>query len=166
MTVRVYLDTNILSRIAESPKRIRMQDAEALAKIPTLEGIECCSSAKAMEEVKKTLDEKTRHLLTFVHGIATHVPNQSMESSWGVVPFDELEWEDDADRGKLLAIFDNDDAHHIFNALRSGCAYFLTLDRATILGRVHAQADTVTAVCGAMRFVSPAELISALGRSS
>src|SRR5207248_9496569 len=58
----------------------------------------------------------------------------------------------------LSRIFDRDDVITIFQAFRSGCEYFLTLDHATILSRTADHAAELKRLCPALKFGSPRQL--------
>jgi len=60
---------------------------------------------------------------------------------------------------ELNAIFDDDDAEHIFQAVRARCDYFITFDKKTILNRASKSQNEVQKICGTMRSVSPKDAL-------
>jgi len=59
---------------------------------------------------------------------------------------------------QLKDIFEKDDAEHIFQATKSKCNYFLTLDKKSMLNRVNSKLDKLNEICPNLVFTSP-ELI-------
>jgi hypothetical protein len=59
---------------------------------------------------------------------------------------------------QLWGIFDPGDARHVFQAIKSDCSYFLTLDRKTILARVKSKSVDLAKICPNLRFVTLTQL--------
>ena len=60
---------------------------------------------------------------------------------------------------ELRKIFpDTADVEHIFHATKNGCAYFVTIDRSTILKKAAANFATVSSLCPGLTFLSPVDL--------
>lgn len=62
----------------------------------------------------------------------------------------------------LKRVFELDDAEHIFQAVKAKCDYFLTLDRSTIIDRVHSNRDFLARICPNMEIVDPGSLLARL----
>jgi predicted nucleic acid-binding protein len=68
----------------------------------------------------------------------------------------------DEDLGKLLEVLpDVDDARHLFQAIKNGSAYFVTLDKKTIL----AHSGAIEARFPTIRVLTPSQLVAALDPS-
>jgi hypothetical protein len=161
----VYLDTSILSRIPDL--RISAATATAYAELALLGGIRLVTSEKTRAEILKTGNPHRRGVLQLLLALVEKVPYEVVHCSGaiGAAPIGATpiggDWTDPLYEG-LKSIFDPDDAEHIVQAMRAQCAFFLTLDEASILSRSRAQALRLSRLCPALRFVSPENLVAAL----
>jgi hypothetical protein len=160
---RVYLDTNLVSRIRDD--RLREHDALALEQLSEFSRhIHYVTSDRLTNEVARTNDPKTRGVLLLLAAIIEKVPWEIHEMSGciGGAPIGALpiggSWTDPVYAG-LLEIFDPTDAHHVFLAVRGGCDHFLTLDRSTIIRPATEQRERVSELCGKMAIVDPPTLL-------
>jgi predicted nucleic acid-binding protein len=163
--MRVYLDTNVLSRVTDL--RLTAEDARALRLIGDAPNVSLVASSETRRELAKTPDAIRNQVLMFLCSLFSKVPDRIGEVSGclGSAPLGRTPlgggWVDPSLRG-LRAIFDPDDAQHIFVAAKSGCEFFMTFDQKTILSRVRADPRRVEALRKGMRLVSPSELLSIL----
>lgn len=166
---RIYLDTNIVSRLVDF--RVTQATADAYAALADMDGLQFVTSEKARAEVRQTTNRQKNAVLQLLVSFIEKVQHQTVEYSaaYGDAPIGDAPYGDgwtDPLFTQLRAIFDTDDAHHILDAVRSGCQFFLTLDKNTILDRVAAHRAAVTASCGALQFVAPQQLVAQLRAGS
>jgi hypothetical protein len=160
----VYVDTSVISRIPDL--RLKDEDAIALRDLGQRTDIRLVVSRKVAQELESSTTPRRAAMLGFL-----------------VTLFETLEWQSPGHAGwmgalgggdwfgawfgrvqdplllELRKVFDTADAHHVFQAVRTGCDYFLTLDSATILDRV---VDHKTPAAGNLVFVTPRGLLVAL----
>ena len=160
-TFLVYIDTSVISRILD--QRIKLDDAAALEALGHRKDVELVVSRKVAEETSRTRDPVTGHLLGFaatrfgqLPWRVTDVGGALNEAPLNTVPLGGSM--PDPLFSTLSRIFEKDDAEHVFQAIRTRCSFFLTLDRTTILERVAACPLEINRLCGSLRFVSPVEL--------
>ena len=163
----IYLDTNILSELHEPdmPESI----AFALARLVGIEGINFVTSIKTKAEILRTPDKIKNAKLQIFYSFINKTPIRRIYISHGggigagaigEHAIGRGGWEEpDPFYIQLKTIFDEDDAHHIFQAVVGNCDYFMTLDNKTILKRVARRSNEVKKLCGAMKFVSPEDAI-------
>jgi predicted nucleic acid-binding protein len=167
---KVYLDTNILSRIPNLDVSEGIEnDLDALTRLVELDGINFVTSFKTKEEILKTPNKIKNYALRIVYGIMKKIPMHTVHISHGGAIGASAIGEDAIGGGgwieidplydELNAIFDDDDAEHIFQAIRAGCDYFITFDKKTILNRASKSQNEVQKICGMMRLVSPEDAI-------
>ncbi len=157
----IYLDTNILSRIPD----LKLSEESALAyeKLSQRDDIEFVTSAKTQQEINMTPNKSQASVLNFLYSLFRKTPMRVSEYSgvYGDAPFGCTTfgggWTDPLFR-QLKDIFEKDDAEHIFQATKSKCNYFLTLDKKSILNRVNSKLDKLNEICPNLVFTSP-ELI-------
>ena len=168
--LRVYFDTNLVSRIRDS--RLADADATALERLSEFSHrIHYLTSDLLTNEVARSRDPKTRGALLFLAAIVDKVPwhvNQ-LSGAVGAAPIGCLpvagDWVDPVYEG-LRDLFDPTDAHHIFLAVRNECDYFLTLDRGTIVTRALENPQTVARLCGPLKVVDPPRLLDSVRQAS
>src|SRR5947207_528995 len=136
--MQVYLDTCFISRIPDL--RIKPEDADAYAKIAKIPGLRLVTSSTTAQEIAKTADAKRRSILQFLESLFAKVPSHPVSFSGliGAAPVGAVMVGGGSASpiyNGLSRIFDRDDAINIFQAFRSGCEYFLTLDHTTVLSR-------------------------------
>lgn len=161
--IRVYLDTNLISRMRDD--RLRASDALALEQLSEFaRQIQYVTSDKLTNEVARTSDPKTRGVLLLLAAIIEKVPWEihEMSGTFGGAPFGALpfggSWTDPIYAG-LREIFDPADAHHVFLAIRGGCDHFLTLDRNSIIHPAKEKRERLSELCGKMTIVDPPTLL-------
>jgi len=163
----VYLDTSIISRIPDPTVPVVV--AEALRKLVRFGALNFVTSEKARSEILQTTDTTRGAMLEFAAAAYRKVRSVPVyyNGAIGGAPINATpiagDWKHPL-YGELTQIFDPDDAEHIVHAIQAKCDYFLTLDRKTILSRVAGRPADVRRICGALRFVSPQELVSILER--
>ena len=168
--VKVYLDANILSRITDYPRTGLSEDEKrAIGQVADVDKIDFVTSRKALDEFQRSSDPDRRELLKLVYRLMSKIPSTELfeASLYGEALYGRASYGGSPDDlyVQLKAFFDEDDAQHIFQAIKGHCDYFLTLDAKTILKRVRAQEKEVAALAGGMRFGTPAQIASELGLS-
>lgn len=163
--MKVYLDTCFISRVTN----LNLSEDEALAYQLLAENqkIHLVTSSKTKQELENTSNIIRNRTLMFLYALFSKIPYRIGEVSgcFGSSTFGSTMFGGggvDPKLKGLRAIFDADDAQHIFLAANDGCDYFLTLDRKTILSRVKANQPRIVALCGHMRFTSPGEMLPLL----
>lgn len=162
---KVYLDTNILSRVADL--KLSGRAARAYPMLAENGEVVLLTSSETKRELARTPEPVRNDVLRFLCALIEKVPDRIGEVSavigrarYGTTMYGgglvdpRLEG--------LRAIFEPEDAKHIFLAASAGCDYFLTLDEKTILSRARARAAEVVRLCGSMRLASPEEIMDLL----
>lgn len=166
MSHKVYVDTCILSRIYD--KQISDENVDALDELCDLDAIDFVTSKKTFEEFLETSDKKKRVALKLLYKIITKIPPSELirdipptlgSKPLGTAAFASWSRREDSLFTGLKTIFDENDAEHIFHAIKSQCEYFLTLDRRTILDKVSRNRDLIEETCPQITFVSPIDLL-------
>jgi hypothetical protein len=137
---KIYLDTNILSR---SDYRVSAPNAEALRRIAAAHGSSLFTSAKSRREIELNKNEAKRSFDGFIYELIAKIPEANTSdfvgglgtAPLGTRPLGGGVSTPDPLYEKLCEIFDRDDAEHIYQAVKGGSAFFLTLDTETILSR-------------------------------
>jgi len=166
--VRVYLDANILSRFTDYPRvRLSAEEKQAIGQIAEVTDLDFVTSRKALDEFQRSNDPDRRELLKLLYRLMTKIPSADLfeASLYGEALYGQASYGGSPDDlyVQLTRFFDDDDAQHIFQAIRGHCDYFLTLDVETILKRVRANKEEVAALAGGMRFGTPAQLAAEIG---
>lgn|GEM_PF-1385629 len=169
---RIYLDTNIVSRINDF--RLKEEDARALRamseKIDKKE-IELFTSIKAKEELEKIQQTIQRDFLLFIYNLVKKVPVSNLvvstPSTFGSISFGTSRFGGGRSTEnplliKLKTIFDKDDAEHIFQAERSNMDFFLTLDKKSIIDRINDSPDDFRKIGLKINIVLPVDLSNIL----
>jgi len=164
--MKVYLDTNIISRVTDL--KLSEEAARAYRLLGENEKVQLVTSSKARQELEKTPNIIRNQILAFLSTLFAKVPDRItvVGSSWGSAPWGSTTWGGgwvDPTLQSLREIFKPDDAQHIFLAAKDNCDYFLTLDNRTILSRARANPNKIALLCGEMRFVSPEEILELVG---
>lgn len=163
MNPKIYLDTNIFSRITD--ERLPEEEAKAYAELAKLEQVKLVTSAKTKQEIDNTPSARRASLLNFVLSQFEKVTWEVAEygGAIGAAPFGATpiggSWTD-SKYDALTKIFDADDAMHIFQAVRSECTHFVTLDEKTILTRAKTHHESLTQICGNLVFGKPSEVVA------
>ena len=165
----VYLDTNIFSRITDL--KISSQAANAYRALADRQDIKLVTSPKTIQEIKQAPNKDRASVLHFIYSLFEKVPLQASEysasistASIGSTPI-AGGWTDPL-YSELKKIFDPDDAEHIFQAAKSLCDYFLTLDKKSILNRVENNQEKLAELCPSLVFVHPEVIIERLDNHS
>lgn len=163
--IRIYVDTNIVSRLAD--QRIKPGTAAAFSALARRTDVLLVTSDKTRDEVLQTKNkvrsgslELLVALFEKVQYLQLHISGALGDHALGEVPLGDSYTEPVF--AKLLGIFEWADAEHIALAAKSSCTYFLTLDEKTILSRASARKEALFSIVGGMRIVSPEELVAAL----
>jgi hypothetical protein len=125
------------------------------------------TSEKTRAEVLQTQDPIRSGVLELLVALFQKVPFEPLNISGTLnsAPLNTIplggSWTDPM-LASLRSIFDAADAEHLALAVKSNCAYFLTLDESTILGRARKRSTEILVIIGNMKIVSPVELISDL----
>jgi hypothetical protein len=160
---KIYIDTCVLSSIRNLDWKDT--DRDALDLISDLEGVMMMTSQKTLDEFKNSKDKNLMVALKLIYKIISKTPTRPSMSyggwgsgSWGAVPFGGGSTQDPK-LTKLRSIFKQVDASHIYEASESGCNYFLTTDRKTILNKYKSRKTEIDAFVGGLRIVDPVELL-------
>lgn len=138
---KIYIDSNIISNILQ--EHISEDDFYTIGNLCEKDDITFVTSKKTREEYSNTKDQKKRVTLNLIYKIMNKIPYENLTveipATYGGVAYGEAYFGGVAIREdnlftKLSRIFpDKADAIHIFQAIKSDCNYFLTLDRRSIL---------------------------------
>lgn len=141
--VKIYIDTNIFSRSTDY--RLKEADAKALSRIvKSRKDVELYTSEKTREEISRHGGEAEKNYIEFIMEIFGVIPEENFihhysgafgSAPLGAAPLGGGGSREDPIYRTLRGIFEIDDAQHIFQAIKSGAKYFLTLDKKTILSR-------------------------------
>ena len=129
--IKVYLDTNIVSRLSDV--RVTPATADAYAALADMQVVEFVTSEKSRQEVRQATNPTRNAVLQLLVSFIDKVSAQTIRLSGAVggAPIGATplggDWTDPLYE-RLTATFDPDDAEHIVHAVRGGCDYFLTLD--------------------------------------
>ena len=169
---RVYLDTNIVSRVKDF--KLEEEEAKALRVISEKfdkQEIELFISLKVKEEIEKIKEITQREFLLFICNLVKKVPYanlvKSVPSTFGSAPFGVATFGGSYNvesplLAKLKTLFDKDDAEHIFQAEKANLDYFLTLDRRSIINRINQKPDEFRKIGLRINIVLPTDLINIL----
>ena len=175
IVVKVYIDNSVLSRIYDA--RLSKSNADAIEKLSEISEGEVLyvTSEQTLKEMMATSDAKRRAVLRLIFRLAPKVPMEqsatfvpatlgsfalgAMALGGGAIAVDPLLL-------SLQQIFRDaepeGDPVHIFQAIRSGCDYFLTLDDPTILEPARAHRERLVGLGVTMAFVDPVQLANDL----
>lgn len=159
----VYVDTCVVGTVVDAyvPEAV-LSALERICEAESRGHITLVTSEETMREVLKHGDRQKRAALHLVYALGRKAPWQNPvvekgatwgsftwgSKTWGALPkYDEL-------LNRLRAVFDENDARHVFQAVKAGCTYFLTLDARTVLTRAKDHPELVPQ----LRFVDPVEL--------
>jgi hypothetical protein len=170
-TPKIYVDTNLISRLSDlmmgsDELQITDEQADAILAVCNCE-VEFVTSKKMLDEVVLSKNLKQRALLTLLASLAAKVPYKDISfftsAMLGAAPLGAATLgggynREDPMMVELQAIFDANDSEHIFQAIRSDCSYFLTLDRRTIIDKAKNNSEVVQRLCPDLDFVDPEEL--------
>ena len=140
--IKVYTDTNILSRIPDPNTSQKILDV--LEKLSEIEHIDFVTSAKTNKEICKTSNRNKLTRLKLLYKLMAKIKVTNIKdfrpallgvSTLGSMAYGGMDVEVPLFCA-LKKIFDKDDSEHIFHAIKAQCDYFLTLDQKTILNRV------------------------------
>ena len=116
----------------------------------------------------QTLKDETRIALKLIYKIIEKIPTENLIHHYpatynlavmgviGSIPERNLE---DSLFTQLKTIFEKDDAEHIFQAIKSECDYFLTVDYSTILNRVEINKKILHDISPRTQIVDPIQLL-------
>jgi hypothetical protein len=164
-----YLDTCVLSHLFDlggaAPPPARLVALERIADCPT---IDLVTSEKTLEEISKDQDQTRRVSNKLLYKLLTKVNQNPIEhflpSTFGGLAFGVGTFGGGAtvadplvvELGKIFP--DRPDVEHIFQAVKNGCTYFVTIDRKSILNKVKVNATIVAGLCPGLSFLLPEEL--------
>jgi len=158
--MRIYVDNCVIGLIVDTAPEA--DELAAFVNITARSDLELVVSGKTSEELRRAQDRLKGQKLQILANLLKRVHSvQEISAAYGASAYGELpyagEWTDPLLVG-LRTIFEPDDADHVFQAARSGCRYFLTVDRRTILDRAAKHKADLTALCPDLDFVSPVTL--------
>jgi len=165
-SIKVYIDNCVFSKLLRDTIDDKEQ-LKALEKIYDCDYINLVVSEEIFKEFIKTKEDNIRIALKLIYKLIKKIDTAdiirfkggfsvpfSFPISFGTVVEDEI-------FSKLKKIFKNGDEVHIYNAIKSDCKYFLTLDRKTILDII--EKDNVSIIlkeiCPDLGFVDPKTLL-------
>ncbi len=165
--IKIYFDTNIISRTKDF--RIKKKDARALGVISNMNNIELFTSKKTKREIEECEDESQKGMMIFVYNLIKKIPEEKLlkeiSSSVGVASIGVCSIgggfcvsEDNLFK-KIKEIFDENDAEHIFQAIKNDLDYFITLDKKSILNRISGNKNELEKISNDMKFLSPSDFI-------
>lgn len=169
---KIYLDTNIVSRINDL--RVKDVDITALCTIAekyNLGEVQFFTSKKTLDEIQKIEDSKKKGMISFFYHLIVNIPTANLvdhvSGGLGSAPFGAAPLGGGYSREnplfkKLKTLFDPDDAEHILHAEKSNIEFFLTLDKETILDRVKNEKEKFDNIGLKIKITSPQELVSML----
>jgi predicted nucleic acid-binding protein len=161
---RVYLDTNLVSGIRKQDLGPEQQALRRLLLAYKRGTVSLVTSHVTLEEIEKLPEGEVREGQQEIYALLNDVPPireeflflpvvTSRPGPKGPLPMKE------ADLGKLEAIVpDQNDARHLFQAIRNGVEFFVTYDKKTIL-RHRSEIERAFAI----RACLPSELVEELG---
>lgn len=175
MPVRVYLDTCICGMVFDEPCDAGADEtAEAIGELCDSSAVEFVTSTKTLKEILKTGDPRKRNLLKLYYRIMEKLPERNLVNfvpalvgsfMLGQATLGGGFSKEDPLFTSLKAIFDHDDAEHVFQATKGGCQFFLTLDQKTILKRARRSEADLQRLAPGLRLVHPVELIGIFKQS-
>jgi len=141
--LRIYIDTNIFGRAIDG--NIDATEASSLRRIMSRrDDLDIYTSEKTRKEISNHPNKNVQDYLQFIMTLAGVIPEENFVTivggplgtlPLGLAPFGGGMRTEDPIYSQVKAIFDADDAEHIFQAIKSDSDYFLTLDNKTILSR-------------------------------
>ncbi len=191
LIIKVYLDTCILSKLRADT--IEEEQLKSLGKICDYDYIDFVTSKKMLEEFIQTPKETIRIILKVIYKLINKIPYKSI-SKPEVISFDwangrlvqivktnsiNFDWaggqlepviistpvEEDLFL-ELKNIFPHkDDVEHIYQAVKGGCKYFMTLDENSILKKSKKFSARLKTICPDLEFVDPKALVDKLPNS-
>lgn len=165
-TVVVYLDNALISELADP--ELDHATVEALGELAEQEGVAWVTSRVTLDEMLETGDSVKRGVLKFLYSlmdVTAYTPPESMVGvGGGFGPI--AGGEEEPEFRRLREIFQGrGDVNHVFQAVRSNCDYFLTLDHRTILHNAREHRGDLNEICPDLEFVSPSKLLHAVRRN-
>ena len=168
--IKVYLDANLIFDQSKIDN-ITQEEVEALAILPKPPRVNFYVSEKVKKEIKELGNPKKRNYLIFLYNLIQEIPEENIiqgapamfgSTMFGSTMFGGGRKIEDPLFIKLKQIFDKDDAELIFQAEKNDLDYFLTLDKRTILNRLHGKEDQLKETGLKIRIVSPSQLVKEL----
>ncbi len=169
LSTKIYLDTNIVSRINDL--RVKDDDIAALCAIAekyNLQEVQFFTSRKTLDEIQKIEDSRKKGMISFFYHLIANIPTVNLvdhiaggfgSAPFGIASFGGGYSKENTLFKKLKTLFDSDDAEHIFYAENSNIDFFLTLDRETILDRIKNEKEKFHDIGLKIKIVSPQELV-------
>lgn len=157
---RVYIDTCIVSGIAK--RDLAETESDALLKLlnmgkrGTLEVVTSEHTATEIARVPSEYRRPHEFILSLLANVPA-VPTFRSDSGFLLLGVGGGSREDPLFSQLKSTVPDRDDAHHLFQASKNGAAYFLTVDRKTIISRSNA----ILAIAN-VEPVSPSRLLELL----
>lgn len=167
----MYVDTCVLSDTTDSRDVINEATIDAIDLICDNANIDLVTSKKTLEEFLNTVNKKRRVGLKLLYRLISKVPSEKLitykPAMFGTFSFGRAVLGGHVSRtnplyANLKQIFDKADAEHIFQAVKSNCQYFLTVDERTILKRARENNDKIKLICPNIKFVNPVELVNVI----
>ena len=181
--MKIYIDTDVLSNIA-SGKWYKKEDGKSLSAISELYPKSFCLSEtltlQEIQEIKNISDPELKNKVKEIYNRINKVSIPSLSYGGGSST-------QDPDRTKLRKIFTPEidkssgpksnyithfqnrkgkritvDADHIYYSFKSGCDFFLTVDRDTIMRRYYNNKSEVDRIISPTKIVVPPTLLNLL----
>jgi hypothetical protein len=191
LDIKVYLDTCILSNLRAD--KIEEEQLNSLSKICDYDYINFVTSRKTLEEFIQTPNEKIRIILKIIYKLINKIPYKSIlkpetiSFDWAngrlvqIVNADNINFDwaggklepiniltptEEVLFLKLKNIFPHrNDVEHIYQAVKGGCKYFMTLDNKSILKKSIKFSAKLKTICPNLKFVDPKTLANKLSET-
>ncbi|MDB5260549.1 MAG: hypothetical protein JWN37_780 [Candidatus Nomurabacteria bacterium] len=140
--IRIYIDTNIFGRAIDG--KMDQTNTESIERIVSKKNISLYTSEKTRQEIKNNPNKGAQSYLQFIVNLVTVIPEEHFiketsvsigEATLGSVTIGGTTTQEDKTFTQLSVIFQQDDAEHIFQAIKSNAQYFITLDQKTIINK-------------------------------
>jgi hypothetical protein len=164
---KVYVDTCIVSKIFDNS--IDPKDLKALYDLVQNNNIDFNTSHIALEEFLNNSDDNKRAGLAVLFKLFKLSPKHRSTVSlvcygaplFGEALFNDPNEKEDPLLKSIKEVFTQKDRdpEHIFQAVKSECDYFLTLDERSILRKARNNFKKLNQICPNIKFVSPIELL-------
>jgi predicted nucleic acid-binding protein len=163
MEVKAYVDTCVLSRSFDS--RLSKANISAIEKILRRDDIKLVTSPQTLYEFENTQNEQRRAALRLIYKLISKVPYENMMTSTGGIGssmlgstmFGSGSLVPDSRITRLSKIFSQSDAVHIFQASKSHCSHFVTIDE-DLLTRAQNANTELKILCPGLVFCSLEQL--------
>lgn len=171
ISINVYLDTCIVSETYKGT--IKDEDFNALDVLSDMDRIKFLVSDVMKEELYKIKDDSQRKSLAVLYKIFSKCTRHTTVHRMVVGAYGRMAYgRGSATYDPLYASIKNiftqkdKDPEHIFQAVKNGCDYFLTVDYKTILKKAEKHKAELEKICPNIKFVSPSTLLDVLKKGN